>query len=530
MLRTVILPDGQQQVLEQVPPYKIELLDLCGHSKEAVNANLESIRDRMSHEVLTADSFPLFEIRATRLDEVHIRLHLSFDALIADAWSMFVLGREWAQLYENPDVVLPPLELSFRDYVLAELTISETPQYQRSQEYWFNRLETLPPAPELPLAKNPGSITKPKFKRRNAKLSPSEWQQLKDRGNKFNLTPSGVLLAAFAQILSIWSKSQKFTINLTLFNRLSLHPQVNDLVGDFTSLTLLEVDNSEPDTFVNHAQKLQRQLWQDLDRGYISAVKVQRELNRRRESYQIVPVVFTSTLGLDSLGEEIWMLDRLGEEVYSISQTPQVWLDHQVREKKGALIFNWDVVEELFPEGLIDDMFGAYCDLLQRLATSESAWVEAHQQLLPQAQLSQRHEVNNTSATVSGQTLHGLFIEQVKVQPQEVAVITSDRNFTYREIYQKASGLAAKLQQLGATPNNLVAVVMEKGWEQVVAVLGILMSGAAYLPIDPNLPQERQWYLLEQGKVKLVVTQPHLESNFSLPPGVPRLYVLAMMM
>ncbi len=176
--------------------------------------------------------------------------------------------------------------------------------------------------------------------------------------------------------------------------------------------------------------------------------------------------------------------------------------------------------KKLFPEGLIDDMFAAYCNLLQRLATSESAWVEAHQQLLPQAQLSQRHQVNNTSAPICEQTLHGLFIEQVKVQPEELAVITSERNFTYREIYQKASTLAAKLQQLGAIPNTLVAVVMEKGWEQVVAVLGILMSGAAYLPIDPNLPQERQWYLLEQGKVQLVVIQPHLENNLSLPPGV----------
>ncbi|MEO1375821.1 MAG: amino acid adenylation domain-containing protein, partial [Cyanobacteria bacterium J06635_10] len=507
MLRTIILPDGQQQVLKQVPPYEIELLDLCGESSEKVNAKLESIRDRMSHEVLTADSFPLFEIRATRLDDVRIRLHLSFDALIADAWSMFVLGREWAKLYENPGAVLPPLELSFRDYVLAELTLTDTPQYQRSREYWFNRLDTLPPAPELPLAKNPSSITKPKFKRRSAKLSPTQWQKLKDWGNQFNLTPSGILLNAFAQILGYWSKSQKFTINLTLFNRLSLHPQVNDLVGDFTSLTLLEVDNSVPNTFVKSAQQLQGQLWQDLDRGYISAVKVQRELNRQRESYQIVPVVFTSTLGLDSLGEEIWMLDRLGEEVYSISQTPQVWLDHQVREKKGALIFNWDAVEELFPEGLLDDMFKAYCDLLERLANSESAWVNTQEQLLPPSQMSQRHEVNNTSAPISQQTLHGLFIEQVKVQPQQVAVISSEGNFTYEEIYQSAIQLAARLQELGATPNSLVAVVMEKGWEQVVAVLGILMSGAAYLPIDPNLPQERQRYLIEQGQVKLVVTQ-----------------------
>ncbi|BAY46057.1 peptide synthetase [Scytonema sp. HK-05] len=524
MLRAVILPDGQQQIFTTVPAYEIEVVDLQ-QTPEDIETQLELIRDRMSHEVLPADQWPLFKLQATRLDEQRTRLHLSFDALIGDAWSLFVIVREWSQLYQNPELVLPPLELSFRDYVLAELTLQNTPQYQRSQEYWFNRLDTLSPPPELPLAKNPNSITKPRFKRRSAQLSQAQWQQLKDRANQLNLTPSGVLLGAFAEILSQWSKSAKFTINLTLFKRLPLHPQVNEIVGDFTSLTLLEVDNSVPNKFTARAQQLQQQLWQDLDHGYVSGLQVQRELSRRRERYQFMPVVFTSTLGLDSLGQNLSTLNQLGEVVYSISQTPQVWLDHQVTEQKGALVFNWDAVEELFPTGLFDDMFEAYCNFIEQLATSQSAWVETRRQLLSEAQLQVRTAVNNTAAPISEQTLHGLFIERVQVRADSPAVISPDRTLTYQELYQRAQHLAYRLQQLGATPNTLVAVVMDKGWEQIVAVLGILMSGAAYLPIDPELPQERQWYLLEQGQVGLVVTQPYLDRNLSWLSGIQRLCV-----
>ncbi|WP_276750800.1 amino acid adenylation domain-containing protein [Chlorogloeopsis fritschii] len=127
MLRAVILPDGQQQILTTVPTYEIEVLDL---------QDLEVMREQMSHEVLPADQWPLFRIRATPIDEQRTRLHLSFDALIADAWSVFMLMREWLHLYNHPEFVLPPLELSFRDYVLGESTLKNTPQYQRSQEYW----------------------------------------------------------------------------------------------------------------------------------------------------------------------------------------------------------------------------------------------------------------------------------------------------------------------------------------------------------------------------------------------------------
>ncbi|NEP59739.1 MAG: amino acid adenylation domain-containing protein, partial [Symploca sp. SIO2G7] len=520
MLRVVVLPDGQQQVLEEVPPYEIEVLDLQGTPSEAITTQLEAIRHQMSHEVLPAERWPLFKLRATRLNERLTRLHLSFDALIGDALSLFVIVQEWSQLYQNPELVLPPLELSFRDYVLADLALQDTPQYQRSQEYWFSRLDTLPPGPELPLAKNPNSITKPQFQRRSGQLSPAQWQQLKDRANQLNLTPSGVLLGAFAQILSQWSKSAKFTINLTLFKRLPLHPQVNEIVGDFTSLTLLEVDNSVSNTFTACAHKLQQQLWQDLDHSYVSGLQVQRELRRRRESYQFMPVVFTSTLGLDSLSQNTSTLSQLGEIVYSISQTPQVWLDHQVREQNGGLEFNWDAVEELFPKGFLDDMFEAYCNLLEKLATSESAWVETRRQLLSEAQLSQRNAINDTAAPISEQTLHGLFMERAQLQPQSLAIIAPECQLTYQELYQKANQLGHRLRQWGATSNTLVAVVMEKGWEQIVAVLGILMSGAAYLPIDPSLPQERQRYLLQQGEVKLVVTQPQLESRLSLPSEV----------
>ena len=70
---------------------------------------------------------------------------------------------------------------------------------------------------------------------------------------------------------------------------------------------------------------------------------------------------------------------------------------------------------------------------------------------------------------------------------------------------------------MGACPNTLVAVVMEKGWEQVVAVLGILQSGAAYLPIDPALPEERVWYLLRHGEARIVLTQPWLATTLAWP-------------
>jgi amino acid adenylation domain-containing protein len=520
MMRMVVLPDGQQQILPQVPSYHIETFDLTSQSQPTQTRHLETIRQQMSHQVFDGETWPLFKLCATRLGQQHYRLHLSFDALIADALSLMNFGQQWWQLYQNPQATLPQLQVSFRDYVLAELALRDTPQYQRAQDYWQQRLSTLPSAPELPLAQPLSSLKQPQFKRFSSRLNPQQWQQLQQKAHQANLTASSLLLTAFSDILTTWSKSPHFTINLTLFHRLPLHPQVNQIVGDFTSLTLLEVNHSTPASFIERAKRLQAQLWQDLDHRYVSGVAVQRQLRQQRGSTQIMGVVFTSTLGISDLTQQDWWVNQFGEMVYGITQTPQVWLDHQVIEQQGTLQFNWDVVEELFPPGMVDEMFRSYCDYLQQLATEEHPWQQTHPQLLPPQQLQQLQQVNQTETAIFEQTLDGLFIDQAQKQPTALAVIAPQLSLTYEQLYQRALKLAHQLRQLGVTPPDRIAIVMEKGWEQVVALLGILMSGAAYVPIDPELPQQRQWSLLLEAQVQWVVTQTSLSSKLSWPEGI----------
>ncbi|WP_026097629.1 non-ribosomal peptide synthetase [Baaleninema simplex] len=511
MLRAVVLPDGQQQILETVPPYQLQVLDLRERTEDAVASELETLRQFMSHQVIPSDRWPLFDFRVTRLPQQRVRLHISFDLLVFDAWSLFRLFDEWFQLYQNPELTLPPLELSFRDYALAERELLKTPLFERSQNYWRDRLDKLPPAPDLPLAKNPKEIEKHHCRRYNASISPENWQRLKQNAATAGLTPSGALLAAFSEIIARWSKTPQFTINLALFNRLPMHEQVNDILGDFTSVTLLAVDRTSGNNFRDRASAVQTQLWQDLEHRYFSGVRVTRELSRRNGTPPTaMPVVFTSTLGFANAGQETRTFSHFGELVYGISQASQAWMDVQVSEDRDALLFNWDVVEELFPEGLVSAMFEAYCRLLDRLATSDEIWNASDLHLLPEAQLEQRNAVNATDAPIPDVVLQEWFAERVRQQPEAVAVIAPQRQLTYRDLFDRANCLGHRLRDLGATPNHPIAIVMEKGWEQIVAVMGILMAGAPYVPIDPGLPSERVEYLLDNSEAAIVLTQSRL--------------------
>ncbi len=522
MLRAIILPDGHQQILENIPPFLIHITDLRNESSDTITQKTALIREEMSHQVRPADQWPLFEVRATLLDTSQTLLHISIDILIADGYSIYNLMQEVFHYYQTPELTIPPMTCTFRDYVLAEAKFRESELYHQSRQYWLDGLSSLPPSSELPLAKTPSELKKTRFVRREKRLDANTWAELQKCASQAGLTRANILLAAYAEVLATWSKSQKFTLNLTFFHRLQGHPQINEVIGDFTSLILLKVDSTLNVPFKERALRIQTQLWKDMEYRYFSGVRVLQELSRKNQGSErtLMPVVFTSNLGYENIRQESTGLSLPGKMVYSISQTPQVWIDNQISEENNELVIVWDAVEELFPDKMLDDMFKTYCWLLEMLAHDETVLDKYDFALIPEYQYLSRGKTESEVKSESTEMLHSLFFSQAGLTPDNMAIISSGKSLSYKELSYLSLQIGRQLKKNGAMPNTLIAVVMEKGWEQIAAVLGILNSGAAYLPIDAAVPKERLWHLLEDGQVRLILTQSRLEKKLEWPDDV----------
>ncbi len=544
MLRAKFLADGRQCILPEAPAsFAIAVRDLSDLDEVARGEALVAIRDEMVAQVLPTAGWPLFDIRVSHLGDGRSRVHIGLDALVMDAWGHSILFKDWAALYHQPKATLPPLEVSFRDYALALKALETKPVYQRDLAYWQARLADLPPAPELPLAQEPSSLERPDFVRRTGRLEAPVWACLKARASAAGLTPSTMMCALYAAVLAEWSKSKHFTLNILYFNRLPLHPRANDIAANLSATILLEVDARTRRPFVEHAQALARRFWDDLEHSHVSGVRVLREYNRLHSgrAQAGMPIVFASTLALDirqgdvptGLFQHLLGLGGEGAVVHATARTPQVMLDHQIMEEAGALVFNWDAVESLFPPRLVDDMFAAYHDVLTRLATDDAAWTtpvgDPEVGLLPVAQRASRVRSNATEVPISEGLLHEPFLEQVASHPERLAVIAADRSLTYGELSARAHALAHRLRDVGARPNDLVGVLLEKGWPQVVATLAVGLAGGAYLPIDPGLPAARVRYLLDHGRVKVALlfgdADPLVATDDGWPAEVNRLWV-----
>ncbi|MEW1801044.1 amino acid adenylation domain-containing protein [Streptomyces virginiae] len=524
MLRAIGGTDGTQWVPSDPLPFAIPVVDLTGLSADAAREHLAALREEMSHVVFPVGSWPLFDLRIVRLGgpENLGRVHLGIDLQVLDASSAFqVLFPELVDLYEDPDAELPEPGIGFAEYARWRAdALPHTEAFRAARDYWVQRVPTLPPAPSLPTGAPAGDTGEVRFDRREHRLSPADWQRFTERAHGAGLTPSVLLTAAFAEVVRAWAEESDFTINYPVFQRPAVHPDITGVLGDFTNAVMLAADGSGA-TFLDRAHALRDQLARDVEHGSFNGVRVLRELTRLHGvgAQAGMPVVVTSLLDYPVRRP----VTDLGREVYSISQTPQVTLDVQLRELAGELRVIWDFVDGAFAPGFVDAAFGVYVDLLARLTDDPDSLHTARFDLIPPAERELRRQVNDTSGQIPYTTLHELFARQADLTPDAEAVVdASGRRLSYAELASYAWRIGHTLREHGAAPGELVAVVMEKGWEQYAAVYGILASGAAYLPLDASVPPERLRRLLAEAKVDRILTQSSLDSRISWPPTARR--------
>ncbi|WP_208649086.1 non-ribosomal peptide synthetase [Mycobacterium innocens] len=500
MLRTRFLPDGTQQTMPRPGGPVFGVVDLRGHSSEKVESTLAELRHRKTHQRLGIEGGQVIDITLTRYGQDRTRLHLDVDMLAGDAMSYRVVVSDLAELYW--ETTLPAPGYSYRRYRTERH--EDRAARERDRHWWQQRLPEMPGAPELPTVPIGNRTASYRTIRYEHWLVPEAKQRLIAGAHARGITPAMALAAVFADIIGAWSAQSRFTLNVPLFQREPVHPDIDRVVGDFTSSIMLEVDVTENMSVAQRACAIQRSMYESGSHAAYSGLEVLRDLGRYRGKPVLAPVVFTSALDLGELFTDK-AVETFGEPVWIISQGPQVLLDAQVTELRGGLLLNWDVRESAFPHGLIGTMFANFTGAVERLAAGDAGWDAEAAVRLPAAQAQLRAVINATDGPVSGRCLHQGFFEHAAANPDAPAVVWGVGEvggaWSYRELAEHSLAVAGALHALDVRPGDAVAVQLPKGRDQILAVLGVLAAGATYVPIGFDQPDARRAKILQTGDV-----------------------------
>jgi pyochelin synthetase len=511
----VVVGDDMRLAAVRDPvPVEVRVTDLRGQPPSAVEEGIARVRAAMRRRELPLDRWPWLDVEISRYGDSRGRLHYNNNNFFSDAWGTLRFLDSVLDAYHHPQRTLPELEVSYRDCVLALAALEESPRGRAAARYWTDRMAGWPGPPELPLASGVDTRRRSRLSRREILVPADRWAAAKAAAGARGLTATSTATAAYAELLAYWSGSRHFLLSNMVTHRSPVHPQVAEVIGNFAALYPLEVDWRPVEPFAARARRLQAQVVADLEHTAWSGAKVLQTLNqvRRTPGRMACPYAAGSAL----------FAGPVDRPVHSLLETPQVVLDCEFWQLRGGELWVvWDVIEEVFPPGLVDAMQAGFRSLLDRLGEGDRAWDDPAPDLLPAGQRAQRTALNRSGQPPSGGLLHAPLPVRAAQAPDRPAVVAPDATVSYRDLHWRAAELSALLRDRGVRPGDLVAVLLPKGWRQVVAVLGTLGAGAAYVPIDPGWPAERIRFLLEDTGARAVLAD-------RPPPGLPGVAVIAL--
>lgn len=496
MLRTVIQENGTQRICDEVPQYSISYWEAHDESTE-ISEELQKIRKHHTEWSSTIGKWPFFKVGISRFSDKSI-FHLVMDFIIADWTSVWILIREFERFYYDNDNK-EEVTLTFREYVSLESEFKASEKYKIDKKYWNTRIQKFPECPKLPILNGNMKNT---FTRKIFELDKESWERFKKKALSYNCTPTVALLTTYAMCLSRWSENSKFGLNLTMLNRMPLHKDVKKVIGDFTSVTLLETSTDCQKVFWENMKKIQFQLSSDLDHNSYSGVKVIRDIAKiRGQENAIYPFVFTGSIGLV---DENKLRGRVG--TYGISQTPQVFIDCQAMDSSAGLRVNWDIREGIFRDNVINALFETFKKTIFTLVSDESYWEKAETVQLPEYQKARRKDANATDKGIAYQPLHLTFFQNAKIKERKIAVVDECGSYTYGQVAQWSIRLVEVLKSKGVKKGDRIGILLNKGVGQVTAAMAILAVGAVYVPMDEKQPDNRIAAILSKTGIHIVIT------------------------
>ncbi|HVR07865.1 MAG TPA: amino acid adenylation domain-containing protein, partial [Thermoanaerobaculia bacterium] len=484
---------------------------------------------------------PLLRARLVRLGPARHVLLLTVHHIVYDGWSEGILLEELSALYEaavsGRPSPLPGLPVQYADFAAWQRTWP--PEALAQQLAWWRRqLAGAPLALELPTDLPRPAVQSSRGHGRSLRLMPDEAARLRLAARREGATLFMLLLAGFSTLLARLSGQDDLLVGAAVANR--TRPEIEGLIGFFVNTLALRarVDGEMDFRRALAAARetaLQAFAHQDLPfDALVEELRPQRDLGRN-PLVQAVMVLQSAgsaaaTVGsaataaanaaLSEAGRALRPVPlRLGERTTSKCDI-LLSVEEETASEPGLLI-ELECASDLFTAPTVTRLLAQYAALLLGAAAAP----ELPLARLPLLSAAERHQAlwehNDTAAAVPARTLHRLFQEQAAARPEAVAVRWEDGELTYGELDRRARHVARALRRLGVGREARVGLCVERSGDMVAAVLGILMAGGAYLPLDPAYPRERlQWLLDDAAPLAIVGTRRLLAA---LPGATPRL-------
>ncbi|MBE9103653.1 amino acid adenylation domain-containing protein, partial [Nostoc cf. edaphicum LEGE 07299] len=525
--------DGQPaQVVNQAVPLTLAVEDLHSLSDSECTQEAQRLAMELAQEPFDLSCQSLLRAKILFLNDSNYQLLVTLHHIIADGWSIGILIKELAALYEafstGKLLPLPKLPIQYRDFVNWQRQWLDTKRIQPLLTYWKQKLSGELTVLNLPTDRVRRSFASCRqtslvqtFKGGQMKLVLSQTltKELKNLSRQEGVTLFMTLLTAFKSLLYRYTGQTDIVVGSPIASR--NRAETESLIGFFVNVLVLRTDLSGDLSFQELLERVKSTALEAYIHQDLPFEKLVEELQPTRD------------LSYNPLFQVMFVLQNMPKPDLSLSDvsityeegyngTSKFDLTLFMEDSEQGLVTTCEYNTDLFNADTITRMLGHFQTVLESIVSDVYDELRLPQQriadlqLLTPSEVQQLFEWNDTKTDYSQDNcIHELFEAQVEKTPDAIAAVFEDQKLTYGELNANANQLAHHLRLLGVKPEVLVGICVERSLSMVIGLLAILKAGGAYIPLDPSYPQERLAYMLEDSQPSVLLTQQHLVESLS---------------
>ncbi|SEN57014.1 amino acid adenylation domain-containing protein [bacterium A37T11] len=506
-LRSCFSNNGEWVIVYKNPPIQLTIVDL--HNKGDVDQD-DCINSFLKNDALTAFNLsdgPLFRAYIHLLNETNTKLTITAHHLVCDGWSLGILLQDLSKFYNAYSQELQPMlptAISMSDYALEELSFIQSNEYKKMEAYWVGLFRSGVPLVDLPTDNPRTSPRTYEAKRHDFPLDSSLMSTVKKLGASKGISLVNTLICAFEVLLYKITGQQNLVLGLPSAGQ-SIGSFYH-LVGHCVNLLPLKSCVNPAISFEEYLAVRKAELLDAYDHQRVTFGELIKKINVQRDNARVplVPVVFNIDIGMDDGVTFHDLKHHLSYNKRSY-ETFEIFLNIAGRGDDFTLQLSYN--SYLFKSERIENIIQAFSSLLALIANQPDI-------LIRDISLDVFTNVVNPSSEVTVQAsiypanamLTDLLDDIAFLYPQKIAIIGRENQLSYSEIYKKSNQLASLLIQKGVKSGDIVGLSVYRSPEMIIALLAILKSGAAYVPLDPSYPKDRLEYMIGDASVNLLIT------------------------
>jgi len=506
-LRTHINEDGSGQTICNKLQVSVAVHDLSVLAPPAREQELERILENASAEPFDLGSAPLFRPQIVKLSAREHVVLLTVHHIICDGWSTGILIRELGEQYQNKlqgvsDLPLPEHQLS--DFVSLSQSEKFGKRLEKAQLYWLDKLSGSLPVLSLPTDRNYGNNRSFAAGRVDHKLDSKLIADIRQFSRRNNTTLFSTLLAAYVVFLSRLSRQHELIVGVSTAQQPAM--EMPNLVSHCVNMLPLRFDvdpKSDFEKFLAIVKYIILDAFDNQECTYgrlLPHLKIDRSAGR--------PPLISTVFNLDPS-----MLDIEFDELHVQSSSAprkfeifELFFNVVLTDSSARIECTYNT--DLYDDGTIRNRLVGFCELLDSIC-GNSCKAIGELNLNTDSDRSLLRKVNDTELDIGHDLLAKLFANS-ESDPDRPAIEFDGTETSYGSLQHQANQMANFLHETGVNPGSLVGVHMARSADMLVAMLGIMKAGCAYLPLDPGFPAERLEFMLADSGTQLLITQASL--------------------